>query len=488
MCYTNHALDQFLSDLLKIGIPREDIVRLGAAHKSTPQIKALGMFESSKNTRLSSDAYKVINRLQDEITEQAQRLQNAYNRYNNVVITYKDLLEHIEFEVEDTDFLPALTIPEEDEGMTRVGKGGRAVQKFYLIERWSSGQNAGVYRNLQNKYPVVWEMKGPARQALLTRWRADILKEYTEELSDIAKQYSAMIERKARLFTQSNETFICAKRIIGCTTTAAAKYAQEIRSASPGILLVEEAGEILESHILTALGPDTKHLVLIGDHKQLRPKADYHLSVERGNGYDLNRSLFERLVLKDYPHQVLSQQHRMRPSISTLVRQLTYPDLVDAESTKNRPHLRGFQDDLVFITHDHPEDAAADEPDWKAMTASSSRKNRFEADMILKCVRYLGQQGYGTDDIVVLTPYLGQLHLLSDVLSKDNDPVLNDLDSYDLVKAGLIPAATARQNKRRINIATIGTTSSSSKTTMLTLRRQLSGSRERCRCCFSHPK
>ncbi len=54
---------------------------------------------------------------------------------------------------------------------------------------------------------------------------------------------------------------------------------------------------------------------------------DYKLTVEKGEGYDLNRSLFERLVLKGYPHHTLKAQHRMRPEISRLVRELTYPDL-----------------------------------------------------------------------------------------------------------------------------------------------------------------
>jgi superfamily I DNA and/or RNA helicase len=251
-------------------------------------------------------------------------------------------------------------------------------------------------------------------------------------------------------------TIIRRKRIIGCTTTAAAKYVQALQAISPGVLLVEEAGEILESHILTALGPETKQLILIGDHKQLRPKVHYDLSVEKGQGYDLNRSLFERLVLKGYPHRVLSQQHRMRPEISALVRQLTYPDLVDAPKTQGRPNLRGFQDNLIFVNHSEPEMELPDVPDWRDNTSTSSKENMFEASMTLKCVRYLGQQGYRTDNLVILTPYLGQLRLLRDELGKDNDPVLNDLDSYDLVRAGLMPAASADMNKPRIRISTIG--------------------------------
>jgi hypothetical protein len=74
----------------------------------------------------------------------------------------------------------------------------------------------------------------------------------------------------------------------------------------------------------------------------------------------------------------------------------------------------------------------------------------------LKMVRYLAQQGYGTEKIVILTPYLGQLHKLQEALREDNDPILNDLDSYDLVRAGLLPAASANINKKPIRLATIG--------------------------------
>lgn len=71
-------------------------------------------------------------------------------------------------------------------------------------------------------------------------------------------------------------------------------------------------------------------------------------------------------------------------------------------------------------------------------------------------VRYLGQQGYRSDQIVILTPYLGQLRQLKDALSKTNDPVLNDLDTHDLVKAGLMSPSAAKVTKTPIRLATIG--------------------------------
>ena len=66
----------------------------------------------------------------------------------------------------------------------------------------------------------------------------------------------------------------------------------------------------------------------IGDHKQLRPKVEFHpLSVASGGGHDLNVSLFERLVTSGFPHAALAVQHRMHPDISELVRECTYPHL-----------------------------------------------------------------------------------------------------------------------------------------------------------------
>jgi len=180
------------------------------------------------------------------------------------------------------------------------------------------------------------------------------------------------------------------------------------------------------------------------------------LTVEKGDGYDLNRSLFERLILKDYPHQSLSQQHRMRPEISSLIRSLTYPELVDAPSTQNRPNILGVQDNIVFIHHENPEDIDKRLADRNDNASTSSKQNTFEVNMILKIVRYLAQQGYGTDQLVILTPYLGQLHKLRDVLKNITDPILNDLDSHELLRAGLIDLATAKLTKKPIRLATIG--------------------------------
>ena len=146
----------------------------------------------------------------------------------------------------------------------------------------------------------------------------------------------------------------------------------------------------------------------------------------------------------------------MCPEISSLVKHLTYHDLLDDPKTTTRPRPRGLQDRVIFFDHRHLETQFLGISDRRDEGAKGSKRNIFEVEMVLKIVKYLGQQGYGTDKLVVLTPYLGQLHLLRDSLKKDTDPVLNDLDSYDLVRAGLLSKAGAQHNKRPIRLSTIG--------------------------------
>lgn len=151
----------------------------------------------------------------------------------------------------------------------------------------------------------------------------------------------------------------------------------------------------------------------------------------------------------------------MRPEISELIRHLTYPDLTDASRTSGRPDLRGVRDNIVFIDHTQPEDDNRDLADRRDMNSKSSKQNSFEVEMVLKIVRYLIQQGYKTEELVVLTPYLGQLQKLRGELLQETDPVLNDLDMHELIRAGVtVTALPGKQSKKpQLRLVTVGATS-----------------------------
>ncbi|KAG1740695.1 P-loop containing nucleoside triphosphate hydrolase protein [Suillus occidentalis] len=459
VCYTNHALDQFLEDLRKIGIPDNNMVRLGGRAK--PQLAHLNLFNPSQRTsqppRTKAD-WTMIDEFKNRLKYLCSRLDNSFTEFVANRIRYEDILTHIEFE--DDTYFEAFRVPKSEDDMAIVGRRGREIDPTYLIALWERGRDAGIFKNAAHlrteESTRIWTTPWPARQKMLAKWTQDLQKQMVDDIGTVGREYNSCQIDLARKFGESLVATLKAKRIIACTTTGAAKFTEDLRTAAPDVVLVEEAGEILESHILTALGANTNQLILVGDHKQLRPKVNsYALQVESDQGYDLNRSLFERLVLKGFPHATLTEQHRMRPEISALVRDLTYPELTDAPSTRGRADIRGIQDNIIFVNHAHPEDNEGRVSDRSDLGSVTSKQNTYEAGMVLKIVRYLAQQGYGTDNIVVLTPYLGQLSKLREALKADNDPVLNDLDSYDLVRAGLLSPDAAKTSKRKIRLATI---------------------------------
>jgi hypothetical protein len=456
MCYTNHALDQFLEDLLDIGIDSSRIVRLGS--KSTLRTSKLTLSEQKSDYRRSQSSWKVLKKLQADANETKNCIPTAFAAYRDLTLGTATILEFLEFE--HPAFFEAFNPPEQEDAMVLVGRKGKAVDASYLFSRWSDGEEHKLpsLEHLTEEARQVWSMATSERESHRREWKAALIKERAVNLQSLMQRLDVCQNKLDNVWNEKTRNILKAKRIIGCTTTAAAMYAADLGLVSPGIVLLEEAGEILESHVLTAMSPQTKQLVLIGDHQQLRPKINkYALSVETGEGYDLNRSLFERLVLSRYPHSTLAKQHRMCPEISGLIKKLTYPNLQDDPKTMDRPRPRGLQDRVIFINHNHPEASFSEISDCRDEESKASKRNEFEANMVLKIVRYLGQQGYGTDKLIILTPYLGQLHLLRDLLRKEVDPVLNDLDSYDLVRAGLISQASAQHGKRPIRLSTIGT-------------------------------
>ena len=87
----------------------------------------------------------------------------------------------------------------------------------------------------------------------------------------------------------------------------------------PAVMIVEEAAEILEGQLVAVIPPSVQHLIMIGDHKQLRPVVHFHRLRKH---HHLDVSMFERLFNCRVPHRQLGFQCRMRDEIVDLLREL----------------------------------------------------------------------------------------------------------------------------------------------------------------------
>ncbi|KAF2641078.1 P-loop containing nucleoside triphosphate hydrolase protein [Massarina eburnea CBS 473.64] len=294
-----------------------------------------------------------------------------------------------------------------------------------------------------------------------SRTQEDALKEATALVNNTANNLHASKQDfldALEIFRKTKAKYDAARRevdlrcvadadIVGMTTSGLAKHLDMLKWIGVKVVLVEEAGEVLEAHTLTALLPSVEHAILIGDHLQLKPSVKkYELSSESSHGklYSLDMSMFERLVNPPknmpgikLPCSTLEIQRRMRPTISTFVRQTLYPNLQDDPSVHSYPNVAGMKDSVYWLDH----------PFLEAGMEGTSKSNDFEVRLTTSLVAHLMSQGvYEPKDIAVITPYLGQLFKLRDSLSEVFEVALDDRDRDLLEKAGMFDSQSCANN------------------------------------------
>jgi hypothetical protein len=288
----------------------------------------------------------------------------------------------------------------------------------------------------------VWKLSKVDRHRLYIHW----LKRYRSrvvipELMDMCDRYEHMCHQKRVLDQDSQVQVLMSSAVVGLTTTGVAKFQNLIRRVGPPIAVVEEAAEVLEAHIVTALTSSTKHVILIGDHEQLRPSTAVHrLAVK----YKLDVSMFERLISNGLPVKTLSRQRRMRSEIAQLVAPI-YPNLTNHPQVESYPSVLGLSHNVFFLDHQHPEGGDSE-------SSGLSKTNPFEAAFIARLSAHLMLQGYNDKQVTVLTAYSGQVKLIRQELRQFNlgNIYVTSVDNYQGQECDIICLSLVRNNAKGI--------------------------------------
>ncbi|KEP47695.1 NFX1-type zinc finger protein [Rhizoctonia solani 123E] len=279
--------------------------------------------------------------------------------------------------------------------------------------------------------PRVWRMSRGERATLYEAWSIEAsdlthtgqienFEKFRQSHVDVSGHHKEITEQlKAEILSRSE--------IVGCTTTGAAKVISMLSGMGPKVMIVEEAGQVLESHILASLVGSVEHVILIGDPLQLRPNINsYKLATDNphtGKIYRFDQSLMERLSSSGFPMSQIDVQRRMRPEISSLIRNTLYPNLKDNDRVLSYPNVRGMHKNMYFVSHTHKEVGGGED--------AVSKHNSFEVDMIYDLVVHLLKQGcYNTPgNIVILAAYLGQIPKLRQRLQEIVTIVIDERDA-----------------------------------------------------------
>ena len=435
-CYTNHALDQFLEHLIEVGI--EKVVRIGSQSKSTILEGKNLRLVSKSESRTKSEGYAVAMAIQAQEAQEKKikkilsALHGSQKRrdWANIKAYLSSMHPRIHRQFDRVD----------EDGFTTIGgepfdnwAGGRLPDE-------SNGVSAKTIEQLLAQATRnVYSVSTHDRKRLVAHWVEDIRDEKSNELFDEVKAAEKAQQETINVYDEVDRRILQTADVIGVTTSGLAKRIAVLQHVKCKVVICEEAGEVMEPHMLSALLPSVEHFIQIGDHQQLRPQINnYDLSLEsqQGSLYQLDRSQFERLSNGEpgrsvFPVAQLNVQRRMRPQISTLIRETMYHRLLDHETTKALPDVVGMRKNVFWLDHDNFEEGT------RADEQQRSQSNLWEVDMTHALVRHIVRQGiYSSTDIAVLTPYTGQLQKLRAKMRNDFEIVLSERDQETLVKEG----------------------------------------------------
>ena len=322
--HTNHALDQLLRHVAKF---EPDFIRLGAWTKDIEVIKPRTLFEIKDGVRHSSPlgglrnpALARLRQLTKEMTillapiTQGKEMLNSklYERYNVISYVQYDSLvkgakEWVRAEPNDEsvgDIAAWLgderieakyrTMPEdfgieveeaelEYEQLKEIEAESKLVDdedrdslkglRLVFNEPFTGRQSAGVTDKTvlselkkRNLWDIPSEHRGPVYRHMQQVLKAAITKKFRE----LAREYEAASQDAKVGLWELDYNYLKQTKVIGMTTTGLSKYRGLIQSLNPRVVLVEEAAETLEAFVSVACFKSLEHLILVGDHQQLR--------------------------------------------------------------------------------------------------------------------------------------------------------------------------------------------------------------------------
>ncbi|KAJ5941450.1 hypothetical protein N7516_001618 [Penicillium verrucosum] len=442
---TNHALDQLIKH---ISVFEKNFVRLGG-RTSDPEIRRRTPFEIRQTqVPLTIDGASLFldhNLLSQDQIDSLQETANKWQQSNTpanadpLAAWLADSVREFDYEYAgDFGFVDDDIDLEYEQLKETEVEHGKYEEDCSSSARMS---RTNVKKLLTEK--DLYKIHKRHRGAVYDYLREQLIENLGKPMKDLAQTYQGCVTNYQIGRFERDYCILQEAKIIGMTTTGLSKYRGLVSSLNPRVILIEEAAEVLEAPVAVACLPSLQHLILVGDHQQLKGQcAEYGLT---GDPFYLDVSMFERLMLNEMPYAMLQEQRRMVPEIRRLVAPIYGDILRDHPSVKDHPLVPGMGDKRSFF-FDHTAHESND--------SLSSKVNDFEASMVVKLLAYLVMNNVPPASITVLTFYNGQRKLIMRKKSQDQNlsmVYINILtvDSYQGEENDIVILSLVRSNDHR---------------------------------------
>ncbi|OLL25606.1 NFX1-type zinc finger-containing protein 1 [Neolecta irregularis DAH-3] len=359
VCFTNHALDQFLEHLLNRGI--EKIGRIGGSSKSE-RLMPYNLRNLVQDVRSPATGRRKIWKTMRKIEKSVAAVEHKAKSLQSGHISWEAISDYLSvefphlfyqlahpldgdgFQIQNAtnafDFwIKGADIQVYEQPLSPIGPKTTTLKKkeprqsnffdifnnldvteYSIQDKELDIENlsiqdspflpkipeyVGFNRPIEQLMLVddIWETSRMERQRLVDTWKVELEDEWQTDLQQANDELKKHQSQLSELRDEANRSCLSKLDVIGLTTNGMARYTTLVNSLRSKIIICEEAGEVLEAHTLTSFCPSIEHAILIGDHQQLRPKVNnFNLSLEsrQGKSLRLDESLFERLCNKKW--------------------------------------------------------------------------------------------------------------------------------------------------------------------------------------------
>ncbi|KAI0728353.1 P-loop containing nucleoside triphosphate hydrolase protein [Irpex lacteus] len=251
------------------------------------------------------------------------------------------------------------------------------------------------------------------------------------EVAQLGRLESVQRGRAYKLYMEILEDVVKCADVV--CTTCISSASRALDGIDCPIVLIDEASMSTEPATLVPLMKGSKHVALIGDHKQLPPVITSPEAQARGLGI----SLFERLAEENFlPSIMLDVQYRMHPTISQFPSHEFYDKAVRDGTVNARgivspwlePPLSSFIPQLEPSDGQGLDSAEGNKPSvvfldhvGNESVKDRSRVNWSEANIVCSLVEdlLLRNPNMRGKDIGIIAPYVAQISLLTRLFTTD---------------------------------------------------------------------
>lgn len=258
-----------MEHLVQVGIKK--VIRVGGQSKSEllegHNLRDIAKSEGKTKTEAYRSAmmYKELEEHEKDINRILGRLHASIKRADwkglNYHVARKYTKIHHRFRTTD------------DDGFTTAGKHPFDAWKPAILANGTQSHRTAteIQRIIQKATLNVHALDPLERCVLIRHWLSEIRLDAMAELSQAVIAADKCYTVLNNVHDEADRRVLEGADVIGVTTSGLAKKISVLQHVNSKVIICEEAGEVMEPHMLSALLPTIEHCIQIGDHEQLRP-------------------------------------------------------------------------------------------------------------------------------------------------------------------------------------------------------------------------